>query len=387
MFSGAGGFELAGLLCGIEPVWNSEIEKYPSSVTAARLPNVIPLGDIRLIDGGKIKPVVAVTFGSPCQDLSNAGSQKGLQSEMRGNEVTTRSGLFFNAIEIIKQMRRATNGQYPRFIVWENVIGAFSSNHGEDFRTVLQEIVSISDETAHVPLPAKGKWQTAGCIMGDCYSIAWRVYDAQYWGVAQRRRRVYLVADLSSNRAGKILFEPEGMPWHPQQSQDPWQNIAHLIPSGFIGDGYPKEVLNPVYCCGNGQLNQVIMSEKTGAINCMHDQQCVLYDMTHACDVVRVCEGVSPTLQHRMGTGGNQVPLKIDYKMPEKRYRLRRLTPLECCRLQGFPDWWTWGVQGSDTAQYKMWGNSIAIPCAVDVLRRIKQAYDKEGLNEGRAYS
>ena len=135
LFDGSGGFPLAGTMCGITPAWASEIEPYPIAVTKARFPNMKHLGDITKIDGAKIEPVDVVTFGSPCQDLSVAGKQKGLAGE--------RSGLFLEAIRIIKEMRTATNGKYPTFIIWENVPGAYSSNKGEDFRTVLQEVASM----------------------------------------------------------------------------------------------------------------------------------------------------------------------------------------------------------------------------------------------------
>lgn len=204
LFDGSGGFPLAGALCGIEPVWASEIEAYPIRVTTQRFPHMKHLGDITKIDGGKIEPVDVITFGSPCQDLSVAGKRAGIHDGAR-------SSLFFHAVRIMKEMREATNGVYPRIVIWENVHGAFSSNGGEDFRAVLQALCEIADGGADVPRPAKGKWGGAGAIVGDGYSIAWRTYDAQYWGVPQRRRRIYLVADLGGERAGEILFEQEGV--------------------------------------------------------------------------------------------------------------------------------------------------------------------------------
>ena len=204
LFDGSGGFPLAGLINGITPIWASEIEPFPIRVTKARLPDMKHLGDITKINGAAIEPVDIITFGSPCQDLSVAGKQAGLHEGKRSN-------LFFEAIRIIKEMRNATANVNvrPRFAVWENVPGAFSSNKGEDFRAVLQALCEIADPD--VSIPECKKWQHAGCIVGNGYSLAWRVYDAQFWGVPQRRKRIYLVADFGSERAGEILFKSESV--------------------------------------------------------------------------------------------------------------------------------------------------------------------------------
>ena len=222
LFDGSGGFPLAASQCGITPIMASEVEPYPIAVTTSRFPQMRHLGDISKINGAKIEPVEIITFGSPCQDLSVAGKQAGLKHEENGDSETTRSGLFMEAVRIIKEMRRATHGKYPKFAVWENVPGAFSSNKGEDFRTVLEELIKISEPTAPpLPLPDKGRWSYADCILGDGWSIAYRVLDAQYWGVPQRRRRIYLVADFTGQCAGKILFEREGLQRHPTESGKP----------------------------------------------------------------------------------------------------------------------------------------------------------------------
>ena len=215
LFDGSGGFPLAGALNGIEPVWASEVEPYPIAVTQSRFPRMKHLDDVSKINGAEIEPVDVITFGSPCQDMSVAGKRAGLKHENKGDDKTTRSGLFYEAIRIIREMREATDGRYPTFAVWENVPGAFSSNKGEDFRCVLEEFVHVCDEKLSVPRPANGRWNTAGEIVGDGYSVAWRQLDAQYWGVPQRRKRIYLVADFAGGRAGEILFEREGMRGHP----------------------------------------------------------------------------------------------------------------------------------------------------------------------------
>ena len=226
LFSGSGGFELAGSLFGIEPVWASEIEKYPISVTKQRFPDMKHLGDVTGIKGDEVEPVDIITFGSPCQVLSVAGKQAGIHDGERSN-------LFFEAIRIIKEMRNATANEFPRFAVWENVPGAFSSNDGRDFQAVLQAFCSVCDSELYVPEPPDGVWQPAGCILGDGFSIAWRVYDAQYWGVPQRRKRIYLIADFGSERAGEILFEREGVCWNPAESRKARESAA-----GYV-DGCP----------------------------------------------------------------------------------------------------------------------------------------------------
>lgn len=206
LFDGSGGFPLAASLCGIDPVYASEVEPYPIAVTKSHFPNMKHLGDVGMINGADIEPVDIITFGSPCQDMSVAGKRAGLKHTAVGDDETTRSGLFLEAIRIIKEMRLATNGIYPRFAVWENVPGAFSSNKGEDFRTVLEEFIRISEPNAVMPAVPQAGWTYADCINGDGWSVAYRTFDAQYWGVPQRRRRIYLVADFRGGRAGEILF-------------------------------------------------------------------------------------------------------------------------------------------------------------------------------------
>ena len=216
LFDGSGTFPMMAMLSGIMPVWKSEIEPFPIAVTEKRLPFVKHLGDINSINGAEIDPVDIITFGSPCTDLSVAGKRQGLNAE--------RSGLFFQAIRIIKEMRGATNGKYPKFAVWENVTGAFSSNGGEDFRCVLEEFCKIKDADLSVPKPEK--WTKAGEIMGENFSVAYRTFDAQYWGVPQRRMRIYLVADFNGGCASKILFESEGVSGYSAESIRAWQKTA-----------------------------------------------------------------------------------------------------------------------------------------------------------------
>lgn len=195
------------------------------------------LGDITKIHGDKIEPVDCITFGSPCQDLSIAGRRAGLAGE--------RSGLFIEAVRIIKEMRSSTNGLYPTFAVWENVPGAFSSNGGEDFRAVLEELARIEQPDVSIPRPSGrgGRWSKAGAIAGNGWSLAWRQLDAQYWGVPQRRKRIALVVDFAGQRAGEILFERTSLSKHPDSRIPAWKEIAGLTANcpagndGVVGAG------------------------------------------------------------------------------------------------------------------------------------------------------
>jgi DNA (cytosine-5)-methyltransferase 1 len=214
LFDGIGGFPLAAIRSGIRPVWASEIETFPMEVTRLRFPEMLHMGDITKLNGATLPPVDIICGGSPCQDLSVAGMRAGLAG--------ARSGLFMEQVRIVREMRnederrgRAALLVRPRFMVWENVPGAFSSGEpkGEDFRIVLEEIVRIKCDTASVPRPYPWPWQSAGrIVLGTDFSLAWRVLDAQYWGVPQRRRRIFLVADFADGSAPEILFDPESLP-------------------------------------------------------------------------------------------------------------------------------------------------------------------------------
>ena len=231
LFSGSGGFEVSGILSGIEPIWNSEVLPFAKRVTTKRLPQVKHYGDISKLNGAELPPVDIITFGSPCQSVSIAGRRDGIKHTAHGDDTTTRSGLFFEAIRIIKEMRCATNDQYPRYIVFENVSGLYSSSGGEDFRTVLEEICSIKEADVHIPRPAK-KWHYAGEIVGDGYSVAWRTLDAQYFNVPQRRVRCFLVGSFGGASAGKILFESEGLSGYSEACRSERQRTAAAAQNG-----------------------------------------------------------------------------------------------------------------------------------------------------------
>ncbi len=247
LFDGAGTCPLAATILGIEPVWASEIEPFPIKVTQSRFPHMTHLGDVTKVNGGDIEPVDIITFGSPCQNMSVAGKREGLEGKQ--------SILFMDAIRIIKEMRNKTNGKYPRFAMWENVPGAYSSNKGEDFKIVLAEFVKIKEEGCIIPRPPKGKWQQSGLIMGDGYSIAWRTLDAQFWGVPQRRRRIFLVADFGGQCAGEILFESEGLSRNFKESRKAWEGIAKNAERSVRTTGGGNDIVSTLYAAYGTKWN------------------------------------------------------------------------------------------------------------------------------------
>lgn len=316
------------------------------------------LGDITLIDGSKIEPVDVITFGSPCQDLSIAGKRAGLAGQ--------RSGLFMEAVRIIKQMQEATNGEYPKYAVWENVPGAFSSNKGKDFLAVLEELIRIKEPTISLPEPPKSKWSKAGEVSGSGWSLAWRTMDAQYWGVPQRRLRISLVLDLTGQRAGEILFEPESLRGHFAPSITPGQATAGAVENGAgTANGVYAEVNN---VCAFKLGNMVICNDCSPAIRSRDykDPNIVCYDARGNGDGM-----LSPTIT---GDHNSRITDYTAVVIEKKiiRWIVRRLTPTECERLQGYPDGWTdlgeWvdskgkAHKAADAPRYKALGNSIALP-------------------------
>ena len=548
LFDGSGGFPLGGLLAGITPVWASEIEPFPIRVTTKRLPFMKHYGDISQMDGGKIEPVDIITFGSPCTDMSIAGRRAGLDGKQ--------SSLFYQAIRIIQEMREATHGRYPRYIVWENVPGAFSSNKGEDFKAVLEAVIGIKEPGAQVPMPEKNLWPYADLYLGEQWSIAYRTLDAQYWGVPQRRRRIYLVADFAGWGAGQVLFESEGLSGYSAESFRAWQRAAgdSAVGVGAAGvclndqggscmdvssevaatlraenHGHPPCVLDAAgFCtehssdsrgigfeqeraptlragvvpaaialeshpidsrikiadngtiqtltsrmgtcgmnvplvlkirsgCEGGGKGPLIQEDRSATLSCNNDQtlfepvpfgicsdqsKAMLSDNPHAgiykaqtsrtldtgggnpgCNqggiaVVAREKTYAMTMNNYVQVEEEKTPalLSRDYKDPtavNSGYTVRRLTPTECARLQGFPDWWCSGLDTpeptgediafwtevwethrrlcnpsvkpkterqivkwlqaphSDAAEYKMWGNGVALPCVWFVLSGI----------------
>ena len=440
LFDGIGGFPLAALRLGITPIWASEIEPFPLRVTALRFPQMAQLGDITQLKGADVPPVDIVTGGSPCQDLSCAGRRIGITGE--------RSGLFFEQVRLIREMREVdqnreqpTESIRPRFMVWENVPGTFSSAEGKDFRIVLEETVRIAAPACAVPRPPGGRWHPAGAVMGDGFSLAWRTLDAQYWSVPQRRARVFLVVDFGGTSAPQILFEPACLPGHPPAGGETGKTLTSQTGVGAEGAGGTRaafhinqrdEVIDTGNITGalmavqNMQMQTFVASfsagagERAGGISyseaiaptlkaspsgnmapsvlCLSDQGGQVMDWSE--DVSATLRSqehghqpavllfdnhsqdcrydgpldVAPTMQESYGTGGNNTPLIVaDGGTPQL---IRRLTPLECERLQGFPDGWTDLPGASDSARYRALGNSVAIPCVEFVLGRIKTALE-----------
>ena len=470
LFDGSGGFPLAAIFCEIKPMWASEVEPFPIRVTQKNLPQVKHLGDIKDINGSEIEHVDIISFGSPCQDLSIAGKRAGLEGE--------KSNLFYEAIRVIKEMRCKSNGEYPRYLLWENVPGAFSSNKGEDFRCVLEEITRIKDSTVKLTRPKK--WGKAGEILGDNFSLAWRVLDAKYFGVPQRRRRIFLVADLDGGSSREILFEQKSMSGDTSEGCEKGKRNTRTI----------KESFNKTICLNDqGGQRMDFYSDESGTLRASggiapfvfenhsqdsrykgplketqtlasnlgqggNNQPFVVYDIRqtsentknerhniYECDVSRTIDtsGNTPTRNQ----GGVAIVEDIytmsknshftkadknissslvatDYKEPPlvNQKLVRRLTPKECGRLQGFPDYWCdnleienptdedlsfWRevfdkdaeIKGlkkkktdkqilkwlknphTDSAEYKMWGNGIALPCAVYIFKRLINTANK----------
>lgn len=324
LFDGSGGFPLGGLLSGITPVWASEIEPFPIMVTSRRLPFMKHYGDISKMDGGEIEPVDIITFGSPCTDMSIAGRRAGLEGKQ--------SVLFYEAVRIIKEMRCKTNGKYPRWICWENVPGAFSSNKGEDFKAVLEAILGIVCEGAEVPMPEKNRWPYSDLYMGDGWSIAYRTLDAQYWGVPQRRRRIYLVADFAGRSAGEILFESEGLSGYSAESFRTWQRAARgsSAGSGATGfDGYNGNLTGNVSStlgvnCGMSTgRNGIVLNDQGGnRMDVTDEVTCTLRAESHHPPLVFENHSqdtrykgpleTAQTVLATFGTGGNNQPFVVE---------------------------------------------------------------------------
>ena len=302
LFDGIGGFPLAGEMAGIVPVWASEIEPFPIRVTEKRLPEMKHYGDVHGLNGADLEPVDIITFGSPCQDLSIAGKRSGLGG--------SRSGLFYEAVRVITEMRKNTNGKYPRWAVWENVPGALSSQNGQDFRLVLESLIRIKAPAADVPLPENGRWLHAGEILDDGYSLAWRILDAaQGWGVAQRRKRIFAVLDLDGQCAGKVLFESEGVSGYTPPGGEARKGIAPGAESGAGAAG--ERVSAGGFCTehsadsrGIGYEDERAPTLRAGVV------PGVAIDFNPTDSRIRLKEeDICQTLCSRMGTGGNQVPL------------------------------------------------------------------------------
>ena len=302
LFDGIGGFPYAASFYGIRPLWASEIIPECISVTQKHFPEMEHVGDITKLYGGTLPPVDIITFGSPCQDLSVAsGKRLGLAGE--------RSGLFLEAVRIIREMQEATNGEYPKFALWENVPGALSSSSRRDFKAVLEAFTE-----AEVPMPGSGRWANAGMVRGRGADLAWCVYDAQYFGTAQRRRRIFLIADFRGERSGEILFVPKSLSGYFAAGGTPRQGPAAYAQSGAgtagAGDVIPAISMRIRCGCEGGGKGPLLQIEKSGTLATGNDQY--LFAPKDAVEILNdqggdsLCVekgGVSPTL--RSQTHGN----------------------------------------------------------------------------------
>ena len=340
LFDGSGGFPLAGILAGVTPVWASEIEPFAIRVTTRRLPQVRHYGDVSSVSGAELPPVDIITFGSPCQDMSIAGKRSGLDG--------SRSSLFYEAIRIVKEMRCATNGEKPRFIVWENVPGAFSSNKGADFKAVLESVIGVAEPSAEVPAPDQKGWPDADYYLGDGWSVAYRVLDAQGWGVPQRRKRIYLVADFAGQSAPKVLFESEGVSGYSAAGFRAWQRAASGAEGGagaagssgggiVLNDqggacmdvsedvtgtlraqehGHPPCVLEAAGFCTEHSANARSIGyeeERSPTLRAGVVPAAIALENHPTDSRVKIAEdGMVQTLPARMGTGGGNVPLLME---------------------------------------------------------------------------
>lgn len=348
------------------------------------------LGDITKIKGCNAPVVDCIIGGSPCQDLSVAGKRAGLAGE--------RSGLYMEQIRIIKEMRhrdeqRGRTGESirPRYMVWENVPGAFSSNQGKDFAAVLEEAIKVADpEAPDVPVPEKG-WPTSGCIMGDTWSVAWRVLDAQFWGVPQRRRRIALVADFGGQSAPEILFIRKGVSRDLDESEQERKATARDAQNRSGADdrtgavGFPLGFRPENVRCYDEVATTLCNGTRPGFTTGVI--QPVSIENHPADSRVDIDDsGKVQTLTSRMGTGGG-FSLNCN-QVVRVRYIVRRLTPLECERMQGYPDGWTdigeWvdskgkKHKEADSPRYKALGNSIALPPWKWVLKRLCACYERD---------
>ena len=367
LFDGIGGFPYAASFYGIRALWASEVMEDCISVTRRHFPEMCHTGDITKLHGGRLPPVDIITFGSPCQGLSLAGKRRGLLDE--------RSGLFLEAVRVIYEMKEATDGRYPRFALWENVPGALYSAGGRDFKAVLEALTE-----GEVPMPRSGKWANAGMVRSGRTDIAWCVYDAQYFGTAQRRRRVFLVTDFGGKCAGEILFIPKSLQGYFAAGGTPRQGISAFAGGdfegtgsgdgrGLTGDRMPDDM---VYCIAGNTIGRKPWNGGHGT-SCQKGLSYTLTTVDRHVVTAPAMAGHSRLSRSCMG---------------KKRYAARRLTPLECERLQGFPDGWAryrhGGKEIGDTRRYEMLGNSIAVPCAAYIMQGMCQALagdDRQGVS------
>lgn len=326
LFDGIGGFPLAAAMNGIIPAWASEIEPFPMAVTACRFPDMKHMGDITKLHGENLPVVDVIAGGSPCQDLSVAGRREGLAGE--------RSGLFMEQVRIVKEMRKQDGRRKkadgrrtdefvrPRYMVWENVPGAFSSGetHGADFLTVLEEVCRIKETGVSVPGPPGGAWTPAGLIMGEGFSVAWRVLDAQFWGVPQRRNRIFLVADFGGYSAGEILFESDSVWRNYQKKRKEGKSAACHFKTGTADAGRTDSRKDYVICLLDQGGERMDVCENLSGTLLANGHSNPPIIMATSQGNAEIGVGYCPTITAAAGMAGNNQPILFDNHGPDTRY-------------------------------------------------------------------
>lgn len=336
LFTGVGGIDLGFDKAGIKTLWQCEKDKTCQSVLKRHWPKAKLYDDVETLKGEELEPVDIISFGSPCQDLSIAGKRKGMK-------VGTRSGLFFEAIRIIEEMREKTNGQYPQYAVWENVKGALTSKEGNDFKKALEELAKIG-----------------------ALDISWRVVSTTHFGPPQRRVRVFLVADFRGQRAGEILSQPSRVLWHPETGDK--EESKH---TGESGEGIKTDQRRIAEYTIDG-LNQVFNE------NGIYQSLRTWYDGADCIAVRKVANTITSGIYHKSTVVNQDVDRgHLVAYVVEPQYAIRRLTPRECERLQGWPDdhtrWTDKGIEIKDSPRYRMIGNGVSSPVAQWVGENIKK--------------
>lgn len=346
LFDGIGVFPLAASRHGITPLWASEIEKAPISITRRHFPDMEHLGDITKLDGGKIPAVHVITFGSPCQNLSQMGNRTGLAG--------VKSILFYQAIRIINEMRDATNELFPVIAVWENVMGSLSSSDRMDFAAVLTALTGRA-----VSIPPSGRWAHAGMVRGGRPDLAWRLMDAQHWARPRlaRRQRIFIVADFGGQHAHEILFKPRPMLQISPAGRESGLSAAQDHRGPVIETGGRIPVIRPF------QLFRM-----RGAAN---DRYHVQFR-----DSFGFANDPFPTL-----LAGDVAPFAFWYEDDPMSGCISFPSELESKRLMGLPDYWTkYGAEGqeiSSTQRYAALGNAIALPCADYIMAGISEVLNR----------
>ena len=339
LFSGIGGFSLAFERAGFRTVAFSEIEPYPCKVLAKHWPTVPNLGDVTAIRGADIEADI-VTGGFPCQDLSVAGKRAGLVGE--------RSGLYWQIIRIVREMQEAGHG--PAIVVLENVAGLLSSNGGRDFASVLSGLAELGAD-----------------------DIAWRILDAQHFGVPQRRRRVFIVADFAGERAEQILFEPESVRGDTAPSREAGEDIAGTLSEGAGSRGACPDDAGCLVAqsFAENQRGEVITSDTAGSLKVGGGK------LGQGYPAIAFCGDTTPKWSRDVAGSMRRDQGGEGYGVMTPAMQVRRLTPTECERLQGYPDGFTEG--GADGPRYRALGNSVAVPVVEWIAHRLRSCIETKG--------